>query len=289
MNIAPSYPNLVPLALHPATEAARRDTRQRELVPATSQGEAYASESQVGSEKDKARSNENRPVTYSALTSTLTLTEQAVQSRQDEESKGKQQQAKQGSQQQDASTSSDASSTDASQLTETEQKAVKELKTRDDEVRRHEEQHQSAGGQYASSPTYDMTKGPDGVMYATGGEVRIDLAKESTPQATIDKMNQVRAAALAPQEPSAQDRRVAARAAQLAGEARAELLAPQHGSDSGQSKLEQKEPAIAKVVGSISESGEQYTPYMTLRGRVIADRYASSWQVASSEGLSRYA
>lgn len=289
MNIAPSYPNLVPLALHPATEAARRDTRQRELVPATSQGEAYASESQVGSEKDKARSNENRPVTYGALTSTVTLTEQAVQSRQDEESKGKQQQAKQGSQQQDASSSSDASSTDASQLTETEQKAVKELKTRDDEVRRHEEQHQSAGGQYASSPTYDMTKGPDGVMYATGGEVRIDLAKESTPQATIDKMNQVRAAALAPQEPSVQDRRVAARAAQLAGEARAELLAPQHGSDSGQSKLEQKEPAIAKVVGSISESGEQYTPYMTLRGRVIADRYASSWQVTSSEGLSRYA
>ena len=289
MNIAPSYPNLVPLALHPATEAARRDTRQRELVPATSQGEAYASESQVGSEKDKARSNENRPVTYGALTSTVTLTEQAVQSRQDEESKGKQQQAKQGSQQQDASSSSDASSTDASQLTETEQKAVKELKTRDDEGRRHEEQHQSAGGQYASSPTYDMTKGPDGVMYATGGEVRIDLAKESTPQATIDKMNQVRAAALAPQEPSAQDRRVAARAAQLAGEARAELLAPQHGRDSGQSKLEQKEPAIAKVVGSISESGEQYTPYMTLRGRVIADRYASSWQVTSSEGLSRYA
>ncbi len=289
MNIAPSYPNLVPLALHPATEAARRDTRQRELVPATSQGEAYASESQVGSEKDKARSNENRPVTYGALTSTVTLTEQAVQSRQDEESKGKQQQAKQGSQQQDASSSSDASSTDASQLTETEQKAVKELKTRDDEVRRHEEQHQSAGGQYASSPTYDMTKGPDGVMYATGGEVRIDLAKESTPQATIDKMNQVRAAALAPQEPSVQDRRVAARAAQLAGEARAELLAPQHGRDSGQSKLEQKEPAIAKVVGSISQSGEQYTPYMTLRGRVIADRYASSWQVTSSEGLSRYA
>lgn len=289
MNIAPSYPNLVPLALHPATEAARRDTRQRELVPATSQGEAYASESQVGSEKDKARSNENRPVTYGALTSTVTLTEQAVQSRQDEESKGKQQQAKQGSQQQDASSSSDASSTDASQLTETEQKAVKELKTRDDEVRRHEEQHQSAGGQYASSPTYDMTKGPDGVMYATGGEVRIDLAKESTPQATIDKMNQVRAAALAPQEPSVQDRRVAARAAQLAGEARAELLAPQHGGDSGQSKLEQKEPAIAKVVGSISQSGEQYTPYMTLRGRVIADRYASSWQVTSSEGLSRYA
>ena len=53
--------------------------------------------------------------------------------------------------------------------------------------------------------------------------------------------------------------------------------------------MEQKEPAIAKVVGSISESGEQYTPYMTLRGRVIADRYASSWQVTSSEGLSRYA
>ena len=33
MNIAPSYPNLVPLAQQPATEAARRDNVQRERIP----------------------------------------------------------------------------------------------------------------------------------------------------------------------------------------------------------------------------------------------------------------
>ena len=58
MNIVPSYPNLVPLALQPAVEAARRDTQQRELIPAARQGEASAKESQAGSEKDKARSSD---------------------------------------------------------------------------------------------------------------------------------------------------------------------------------------------------------------------------------------
>ena len=66
MNIVPSYPNMVPLALQPAVEAARRDTQQRELIPAARQGEASAKESQAGSEKDKARNNESRPVTYQA-------------------------------------------------------------------------------------------------------------------------------------------------------------------------------------------------------------------------------
>ncbi len=43
------------------------------------------------------------------------------------------------------------------------------------------------------------------------------------PQATIAKMQQVRRAALAPAEPSAQDRRVAARASEQERRARAEL------------------------------------------------------------------
>ncbi len=292
MNISPTYPNLVPLALHPATEAARRDTRQRELVPATNQSEAYARESQVGSEKDRARNNESRPVTYSALESSVTLTEQAVQSRQEDEGQKQQQQTRSGDAQQDSRSGSDETrGQDGSQLSESEQKQVEELQARDDEVRRHEQQHQSAGGQYASAPTYDMTRGPDGAMYATGGEVRIELGKESSPQATIDKMQQVRAAALAPQEPSSQDRRVAARAAQIASEARGELLAQQNGPAESADSVAQEDPAVAKVIGSIAEGGEQYTPYMTLRRRVIADRYASSWQSErnGNQGVSRYA
>ena len=60
MNITPSYPNFIPLALQPSTESARRDNTLRERIPATTQGEPNARESQIGSEKDKARSSESR-------------------------------------------------------------------------------------------------------------------------------------------------------------------------------------------------------------------------------------
>ena len=53
--------------------------------------------------------------------------------------------------------------------------------------------------------------GPDGNRYAIGGEVSIDVAPvDGDPEATIAKMEIVKAAALAPAEPSAQDRKVAA-------------------------------------------------------------------------------
>lgn len=80
------------------------------------------------------------------------------------------------------------------------------------------------GGQLAGSPSYTYQRGPDGVRYAVGGEVPIDVSKvPGDPQATLEKMQLVQRAALAPAEPSSQDRRVAALAAQQAAEARAEL------------------------------------------------------------------
>ena len=60
-------------------------------------------------------------------------------------------------------------------------------------------------------------------MYAVGGEVKIDTSKENTPQATISKMQKVKKAALAPAQPSAQDRSVAAKAAQIEAEACVEI------------------------------------------------------------------
>ena len=54
--------------------------------------------------------------------------------------------------------------------------------------------------------------------------MQIDLSPvRGNPQATIAKMQQVRRAALAPGEPSGQDRQVAAQAAALEREARKEL------------------------------------------------------------------
>jgi hypothetical protein len=79
------------------------------------------------------------------------------------------------------------------------------------------------GGQYASTPQYEYERGPDGRRYAVGGEVSIDISKASTPQETIRKAHQVKAAALAPAEPSAQDLRVATEATQITLEARSEI------------------------------------------------------------------
>lgn len=99
-----------------------------------------------------------------------------------------------------------------------------QLKARDREVRLHEAAHAAVGGRYAGSPSYQYQRGPDGRNYAVGGEVGISTgAVSGDPQATIEKARVIRAAALAPAEPSSQDRRVAAEAAQLELNARNEL------------------------------------------------------------------
>ena len=90
-------------------------------------------------------------------------------------------------------------------------------------MRTHEQAHATIGGQYAGSPQYDSQRGPDGQRYAIDGEVSIDVSTENTPQQTIRKMQQVRAAALAPAEPSPQDLQVAAEASRIAFEARSKL------------------------------------------------------------------
>lgn len=109
------------------------------------------------------------------------------------------------------------------QKLEQERREISELAARDREVRAHEQAHMAVGGQYAGAASYSYKRGPDGVSYATGGEVPISTSKESSPQATIQKAQIIRRAALAPAEPSAQDRRVAAQAGVLEAEARKEL------------------------------------------------------------------
>jgi len=112
----------------------------------------------------------------------------------------------------------------SSELSEEEQREVEQLKQRDREVRQHEQAHVAAGGKYVrGGASYQFTQGPDGRQYATGGEVSIDVGPERTPEATITKARIVKRAALAPAEPSAQDRQVAAAAGQLEIQARKEL------------------------------------------------------------------
>jgi hypothetical protein len=89
---------------------------------------------------------------------------------------------------------------------------VQAMRARDREVRSHEQAHVAASG------------GPDGRLYATGGEVNIDVsAVANDPRATIDKAQKIRRAALAPTNPSQQDKAVAARASAMAMQAKIEI------------------------------------------------------------------
>lgn len=113
----------------------------------------------------------------------------------------------------------------AAQPTEAEKEELRELRKRDREVRRHEQAHKAAAGPHANGgPRYEFVSGPDGRLYAVSGSVEIDTAPvPDDPEATLRKMRQVRRAALAPAEPSAEDRAVAAEASREAAAARAEL------------------------------------------------------------------
>ena len=111
------------------------------------------------------------------------------------------------------------------QLTEDERRILNQLKARDAEVRAHEAAHLAAAGPHANgAPTFEFETGPDGRQYATGGEVSIDSSPVAgNPEATVRKAQTIKRAALAPREPSGQDRQVAAQAAQLEAQARQQI------------------------------------------------------------------
>lgn len=112
----------------------------------------------------------------------------------------------------------------AEQLSEADQAIIAQLKARDQEVRVHEAAHKAAGGQFTGAMQLEYEQGPDGKRYAVGGEVSIDVGPVSgDPQATVDKARTIQQAALAPAQPSAQDRRVAAQAMQMELKAMQEL------------------------------------------------------------------
>jgi hypothetical protein len=101
---------------------------------------------------------------------------------------------------------------------------IDRLKTRDTEVRQHEQAHlAAAGGMAVSGASYTYQRGPNGVDYAIGGEVHIDTSPGRTPEETITRARTIQAAALAPADPSGPDRAVAAQAQQMEQQARAEL------------------------------------------------------------------
>ncbi len=156
-----------------------------------------------------------------------------------------------------------------SQLTDAELRLIEELKKIDTEVRRHEMAHIAAGGRYITSgANLTYKRGPDGRNYAVSGEVGIDTSPvPGDPQATIQKMRQIRSAALAPANPSAQDLKVASRAASEASQALSELMVLQ--------AKEQAETNETKVFGNVKDAADSYEKVNTL-----PEEETSSFQIA---------
>jgi len=110
------------------------------------------------------------------------------------------------------------------ELSNEQQQQVRELQKTDTQVRQHEQAHKTVGGPYAGAISLEYTTGPDGRRYATAGEVPIDASPvRNDPEATIAKMEVVKRAALAPPDPSPQDRAVAAKADAAKTQAQGEL------------------------------------------------------------------
>ena len=114
------------------------------------------------------------------------------------------------------------------ELSAEQQRQVQELREIDRKVRAHEQAHIAAGGDLVrGGATYTYQVGPDDKRYAVGGEVSIDASPGKTPEETIPKAQHIRETALAPAEPSAQDRSVASAASRMEADAQLELLAKQ--------------------------------------------------------------
>ncbi len=109
------------------------------------------------------------------------------------------------------------------QLSPEDQAVVVQLSRRDAQVRAHEAAHMAAGGSAAGGATFTYQMGPDGRPYAVGGEVQVRIQSGATPQQTAANAAQVRAAAMAPADPSGADLAVAAAAAAVEAKAMRDL------------------------------------------------------------------
>jgi hypothetical protein len=165
--------------------------------------------------------------------------------------------------------SSSSSSSSAQKLSADQELEVAWLESRDREVRAHEAAHQAAGGALVSGLGFQFQTGPDGRSYAIGGDVTIDVSiVPGNPQATVAKMRQVRDAALAPAQPSAQDEMVAAQAeeqelaAEMAvQEAAAATSAPSAPSPSGAAAPSSSAAAAAPAPASGVLQGHMIAAY----------------------------
>ncbi len=156
---------------------------------------------------------------------------------------------------------------------------IRQLQQRDQEVRAHEQAHASVGGVHAGASSFTYATGPDGVRYAVAGEVSVDVSRVAgDPQATIDKMEQLQRAALAPAEPSPQDRRVASQAGQMAAQALTELAEEQRSVREAEiSRLQTEQDTVRQELQAAKEEQKQAEEKENTEERISADeRFAEA-------------
>lgn len=195
----------------------------------------------------------------------VTLSPDGIEKSREEEAAGKEKGSEPGTTESGSLSQGKGTPADLQGLTPAETTMVRELQARDREVRTHETAHLASAGQYArGGPSYTYQHGPDGRRYAIGGEVPIDMGKEATPEKTIQKMETIKQAALAPAEPSAADRTIAANAAAMENRARQELRTQQAAeadqSQDGGTSAEPEEDAPASPSAAPAAMGTAPRP-----------------------------
>ena len=130
------------------------------------------------------------------------------------------------------------------QMSAEQKKQIAEMKAVEQKVKAHEQAHRSVGGKFSGGISYDFQKGPDGQQYIVGGEVPIQMPRSDNPEETIQAMEQVRRAALAPANPSSQDMQVASKASQAILEAQSELKSKENKEADEQYQEDKRNKAI---------------------------------------------
>ena len=170
---------------------------------------------------------------------TVTLSQEGLEKSQQQNTSTTASQGETPSASSQAGREADGQSSNPQALTVEEEKMVQDLKQRNREVQAHERAHLGAAGQYAKGgASFTYQQGPDGRRYAIGGEVPIDVSAEKTPEETIQKMQIIKRAAMAPAEPSSADRSIAANASATEARARQELQAEQMEASASESSPE---------------------------------------------------
>lgn len=267
-----------PNSAQAADQSARNEVAQPTVLEQFTQvfGDAKAQVSQVEDPAIASNPDDRQQVLADVFTKNDNQLEKQAQEEASQNQQAAAEQAKQ--QQSQAQSQAQQAQEQAKQAQEKaqaqQQQQVDSLKARDSEVKAHEHAHATVGGQYAQSPSFKYEKGADGQRYATDGEVQIDVsAVGGDPLATINKMKQVYAAAMAPVDPSSADIRVAAEALQKMNEAKVKLAEERQqqivdlqttqtlvGADAQIKDLPPLQEHTPVVTGKVDESGNIAQP-----------------------------